>query len=261
MKIAAHFGEGIDVQLLADLQNEARQERRCDRQAHGLGDRGSERHRVPRRTNRSAHCEVDLSRIPAQRSAHLARRRRPAVGVRQVLRQLADLEALGWYHTDLRTWNVVWDAARGIARLIDHGALAQQPTDAAWPRTRTTPLSYSPRAVDRNRRSARPRNATCDCCGDFALATARRMAPNDAFSRPANRDVLSGRLGAVGRDVPEQEIVPEFHLALEWLLATGTMLHQEHADQLFEISSLGRSLALLEAAQQPDPCWIRGADD
>jgi O-antigen chain-terminating methyltransferase len=51
----------------------------------------------------------------------------------QVLDALADLEAHGLYHADLRLWNVVWDHDRRQAHLIDHGGIASFPDDAMWP--------------------------------------------------------------------------------------------------------------------------------
>lgn len=49
-----------------------------------------------------------------------------------VLRQLATLEAQGYYHDDVRVWNVMLDADHK-ARLIDFGSIGNQPTDCVWP--------------------------------------------------------------------------------------------------------------------------------
>lgn len=49
-----------------------------------------------------------------------------------VLRQLALLEQHGFYHDDVRVWNVMLDTG-GKARLIDFGSIGNQPTDCVWP--------------------------------------------------------------------------------------------------------------------------------
>ncbi|HEX4127569.1 MAG TPA: class I SAM-dependent methyltransferase [Acidimicrobiales bacterium] len=51
----------------------------------------------------------------------------------QVLEALAELEAHGLYHGDLRAWNVVWDPDEEKAHLIDHGSLSPIPEDRMWP--------------------------------------------------------------------------------------------------------------------------------
>jgi O-antigen chain-terminating bifunctional methyltransferase/kinase len=51
----------------------------------------------------------------------------------QVLAALVDFETQSLYHTDLRLWNVIWDAKNRTARLIDHGALSPSPGDTMWP--------------------------------------------------------------------------------------------------------------------------------
>jgi SAM-dependent methyltransferase len=48
-----------------------------------------------------------------------------------LLRQLEDLEQLGYYHNDLRVWNILVDGAR--ARLIDFGSIDDKPVDRGWP--------------------------------------------------------------------------------------------------------------------------------
>jgi O-antigen chain-terminating methyltransferase len=50
-----------------------------------------------------------------------------------VISELARYEALGWHHTDLRLWNIVWDEVGAAAHLIDHGALQREPGDVVWP--------------------------------------------------------------------------------------------------------------------------------
>jgi tRNA A-37 threonylcarbamoyl transferase component Bud32 len=52
--------------------------------------------------------------------------------VEAVFRQLAELESHGYYHNDLRAWNVFVDA-HGQARLIDFGAITRDARDVGWP--------------------------------------------------------------------------------------------------------------------------------
>ncbi|MBK1649861.1 class I SAM-dependent methyltransferase [Rhabdochromatium marinum] len=49
-----------------------------------------------------------------------------------ILAQLIALEDAGLYHSDLRIWNILIDAA-GHARLLDYGAIQPEPADRAWP--------------------------------------------------------------------------------------------------------------------------------
>jgi hypothetical protein len=53
--------------------------------------------------------------------------------VRQITHQLAILEKNNLYHSDLRTWNVLWDASSQVASLIDFGAITSNPTDTVPP--------------------------------------------------------------------------------------------------------------------------------
>ncbi|MEN5108356.1 methyltransferase domain-containing protein [Pseudomonas sp. TWI672] len=50
----------------------------------------------------------------------------------EVLAQLALLERQGFYHDDLRVWNIMLDAGRK-ARLIDFGSIGTEPRDCVWP--------------------------------------------------------------------------------------------------------------------------------
>jgi O-antigen chain-terminating methyltransferase len=49
-----------------------------------------------------------------------------------VLEQLAFLEHHGFYHDDIRVWNVMLDADLN-AHLIDYGSISSEPTDCVWP--------------------------------------------------------------------------------------------------------------------------------
>lgn len=49
-----------------------------------------------------------------------------------VLLQLRAMEAVGLYHNDLRTWNVIVDPT-GRATLIDYGAISKSRMDCTWP--------------------------------------------------------------------------------------------------------------------------------
>jgi len=50
-----------------------------------------------------------------------------------VLDQLCHLEERGYYHNDLRTWNIIIEED-GHAKIIDFGSINRIPTDCAWPR-------------------------------------------------------------------------------------------------------------------------------
>jgi O-antigen chain-terminating bifunctional methyltransferase/kinase len=249
VKIAAHFGDSIDIDVLGDLQNETRQERAAIEKLTGSTIEVPEIFEF-----HDAPTEVLIAKttFPGTLLSEVvttldAGNRMSAF--EQVLRQLADLEALGWYHTDLRTWNVVWNSDRGTAKLIDHGALAQQPIDAAWPRdalysfvvfaialwtgTPDQPGLDSPRAIAVEIPSLPQR--------------AQRLLISSVL-KPRNAARFQDALKLWESDVVDDD-VPEIPMALEWLLTTGTMLQEDHADQQVEIDSLKRSIALLEAAQ------------
>ncbi|UNA35459.1 hypothetical protein LRM35_20995 [Klebsiella variicola subsp. variicola] len=49
-----------------------------------------------------------------------------------MLRSLAALEKQGFWHDDVRPWNVMVDA-RQHARLIDFGSIVTTPQDCSWP--------------------------------------------------------------------------------------------------------------------------------
>lgn len=52
--------------------------------------------------------------------------------LRDVLAQLATLEAFGLYHSDFRAWNVIVTHGDG-ARVIDYGSISQEFKDCVWP--------------------------------------------------------------------------------------------------------------------------------
>jgi SAM-dependent methyltransferase len=249
VKITAHFGETIDLEVLVDLQNETRQERAA----------------IEKLTGSTIEVPNIIEFLDVTTEVVIARTAFPGTllsevvttleaddrmsAFEQILRQLADLETLGWYHTDLRTWNVVWDASQGTARLIDHGALAQRPIDAMWPRDALYSFAVFAIALW----TGTPDQPGLDA--PRAIAVEIPQLPHRAARllvtstlRPRNATFFREAFELWGADVADDEL-PAIPLALEWLFATGTMLHQEHADQQFEISSLKQSLALLETAR------------
>jgi len=50
-----------------------------------------------------------------------------------VLRQLSALEAVGLYHNDVRTWNVLVDVESDSVFLIDYGSISGKCEDCCWP--------------------------------------------------------------------------------------------------------------------------------
>ncbi|MCZ8182159.1 MAG: methyltransferase domain-containing protein [Beijerinckiaceae bacterium] len=75
------------------------------------------------------------SRLPGETLDIVKGRGEPIDAIRitrSILRQLARLEARGWYHGDVALWNVVL-GPDGDARLIDFGALRREPVNCVWP--------------------------------------------------------------------------------------------------------------------------------
>jgi len=52
--------------------------------------------------------------------------------VDSLLDELVELEQIGLYHNDIRTWNVIVSDS-GSANFIDFGAISDQPIDCVWP--------------------------------------------------------------------------------------------------------------------------------
>ena len=52
--------------------------------------------------------------------------------LRSVLEQLATLEAVGLYHDDVRTWNVLVEDGGGVC-IIDYGSISSKMSDCSWP--------------------------------------------------------------------------------------------------------------------------------
>ncbi|WP_440467602.1 methyltransferase domain-containing protein [Pseudomonas sp. YH-1] len=52
--------------------------------------------------------------------------------LRSILKQTEDLERLGYYHNDIRTWNILI-TPEDDALLIDYGAICDTPQDCTWP--------------------------------------------------------------------------------------------------------------------------------
>jgi O-antigen chain-terminating methyltransferase len=50
-----------------------------------------------------------------------------------VLQQLSLLEALGLYHNDVRTWNILVETSSENVYLIDYGSISRNPQDCVWP--------------------------------------------------------------------------------------------------------------------------------
>ena len=76
-----------------------------------------------------------MQRLPGQLLVEMILHERPYDSVsvvQQILKQLAVLENSGFYHDDLRAWNVLLDE-QGIAQLIDFGSISRTPLDIVWP--------------------------------------------------------------------------------------------------------------------------------
>jgi O-antigen chain-terminating methyltransferase len=153
-----------------------------------------------------------------------------------VVAELARYEEQGWYHTDLRLWNVVWDEIGDTAHVIDHGSLHREPVDVLWPGD----ASYSFVAF---------LCALWSVADDHTGLTAPRSLPIGAEPIPgrvaamlewALRERRSRRFfhdaedawSATSVEAADTGVAPS--LAWEWLLAFGGHLerlrqqHQEH---------------------------------
>ncbi|WP_334141205.1 methyltransferase domain-containing protein [Atlantibacter hermannii] len=53
--------------------------------------------------------------------------------IEQVLDQIVILEDNGFYHDDLRTWNIIYDQENEKLNLIDHGSISSNKVDCNWP--------------------------------------------------------------------------------------------------------------------------------
>jgi O-antigen chain-terminating methyltransferase len=76
-----------------------------------------------------------MERLPGRLLVELILDKTPYDGqsiISAILRQLALLEAGGFYHDDLRVWNVLVDV-QGRAQLIDFGSISLKPLDVVWP--------------------------------------------------------------------------------------------------------------------------------
>ena len=133
VKIAAHFGASVDLAQLDDIRAEMRHESTVIDQLAGIL---TDLPTIFEFAESPNEILIGKSTFPGHLVSELAAglsgdERETILG--QVLDQLVQLEAHGWYHTDLRTWNVVWNDELQRAWLIDHGAIERDPTDAVWP--------------------------------------------------------------------------------------------------------------------------------
>jgi O-antigen chain-terminating methyltransferase len=130
-KCAAWFMAGEDVRVIQQRQVELRSERQF------LAESGMPS--LPSLIDFSEGCgETFLVREKLQ-GALLSEVRRSLTDsdrfaiLSQVVSTLASFESAGWYHSDLRCWNVLWDSSAGVASLIDFGSLRRTATDVTWP--------------------------------------------------------------------------------------------------------------------------------
>ena len=73
--------------------------------------------------------------IPGELLLDIIQRRQmydPAQVLKDVLDQCVKLEEAGYYHNDIRTWNILI-LSDGHATLMDHGAIVKLPLDCVWP--------------------------------------------------------------------------------------------------------------------------------
>jgi SAM-dependent methyltransferase len=249
VKIAARFGEVIDSGLLQDLQDEIRQE------ADVIEKLTGSTFGVPTIIEfHDAPTEVIIAKttFPGRLLSEVVTTLDiddRLTAFEQTLHQLADLETLGWYHTDLRTWNVVWDPSQRRAQLIDHGALAQRPTDAAWPGDAYYSFVVFALALW---------TGTADQAGlesPRAVSVEIAQLPNraarlliKAIQRPCSATFFRNALAEWDESSLDEDSL-EVPLAVQWLLDTGAMLNRDHVDRQVEINSLLEAYQKLELAQ------------
>jgi O-antigen chain-terminating methyltransferase len=133
VKVAAQFVDHPSGPILDILRQELR------REAHVLTELAAMKLEAPRLIEfvdgvseslliRTVYPGILLSDVGEALDEHLR-----SVITGQVLDALAELEAHGLYHADLRLWNVVWDQDSAQARLIDQGGISSFPDDTMWP--------------------------------------------------------------------------------------------------------------------------------
>ncbi len=132
-KIAARFADEADEDLLSQLRQELRREAHVLQALTGAGMEAPEVIEFVDGADesiivRSSYPGVLLSEIVDSLDEDAR-----SVITGQVLETLAELEAHGLYHADLRLWNVVWDPHKETAHLVDHGAISPVPEDMKWP--------------------------------------------------------------------------------------------------------------------------------
>ena len=134
MKIAARFADDADdEQLTFDVREELRHEAEV---LGSLADSGLTVPQVLEFHDTADETIIAKSMYPGELVSVVNRTLDDTTRTRiadDVVAELARYEELGWYHTDLRLWNVVWDKIGGAAHLIDHGSLQREPGDVVWP--------------------------------------------------------------------------------------------------------------------------------
>ena len=133
VKVATRFTDDADDGIVIALRGDLRRESRILGELAGLGigcPRAIAFHDGIDETVlvRSTYPGRLLSKVVVSLTEH----ERSGVTA-QVLDQLAGLETHGFFHADLRLWNVIFEGESGAAHLIDHGAIRTEPTDVMSP--------------------------------------------------------------------------------------------------------------------------------
>ena len=232
VKVAAHFGEFVDDGLLSDIRAEMFREVEV---IEALGDTTFEVPKIIEFHDAPTEVVVAKTTFPgtllSEVLSTLTDADRTAV-FEQALHQLMTLEELGWYHTDLRTWNVVWDAATRACRLIDQGSIRQEPTDGAWPHDarysflvfanalwtgQTDPLGLdAPRGLDIDLSELPPRVA-------HTLVNSLLRPESEHFFRDVTNDWTNL--------ADTKQSSPDAPLVLRWASALSAMLGQDYGDR------------------------------
>ncbi|MGD9996121.1 MAG: methyltransferase domain-containing protein [Ilumatobacteraceae bacterium] len=249
VKIAAHFGAVVDREQLADIRDEMRHESIVIDQLQGvLPDLPT----ILEFHESSAEILIAKTTYPGRLVSELGPELSDAergMIFEQVLEQLVQLEAHGWFHTDLRTWNVVWDASARRAWLIDHGAILQEPTDAAWPHDAAYSFvaftialwtgEHDQTGVDQPRGLSLDLDRVPPRIGELLVAKLSRPREPRFFE-----DVASTL--AVGDTSAPAQTAPS--LAVEWLSLVSAALDGSYAGRKDELDQLRDAYERLEAA-------------
>jgi O-antigen chain-terminating methyltransferase len=238
VKITAQFDENVGPETLRDLKEEMRHE------AAMLHDLAGTAVQVPTVVEfADAPNEVLLARtvFAGELLSECLATMPPADrvhAVRQVLAQLVELEGLGLFHSDLRTWNVIWDPQTTSVHLIDHGSIVDKPTDVSWPfdayysfavfAVAVLQAAEDQTGLEALRVPAAPTLDDLTPEGTRIISSVLNAKPNGRFFQALDRSIAT----------TQHEGTDEAPLSAAWLLRLGSALGEDLARRRAELTSL-----------------------